>query len=163
MKSAFLQFGIIPIKIIKCVNEKSINLKVNIQHLFRTISCGRTIPGSILLAAENNLGMCLSLLHRLQLPVSFTEMLGNCSKQIKHLTDCRVAISLWKSVILAITSGLLNCGNLCDCCGSWVCSCTRFLALNYVRRTHKNLNSRRNITNFVFFAVKFLLFTYLLK
>ena len=95
MKSAFLQFGIIPIKIIKCVSQIiAMNLKVHIQHLLHTISCGSTIPGSILLAAENNLDMCLSLLHRLQLPVSFTEMLGNCSKQIKHFTDCRVAISL---------------------------------------------------------------------
>ena len=74
---------------------------------------------SILLPAENNLGICLSLSQHLQLPLSLIDMFGNCSRQMQHLSNCRAARLSWKPLILApwISSGLSNRGNLGGCAG----------------------------------------------
>ena len=67
-----------------------------------TVSSNGTEPGSILLPAENNLGICLSLSQRLQLPLSLIDMFGNRSRQTQHLSNCRVARLSWKPLILAL-------------------------------------------------------------
>ena len=56
-----------------------------------TVSSNGTEPGSILLPAENNLGICLSLSQRLQLPLSLIDMFGNRSRQMQQLSNCRAA------------------------------------------------------------------------
>ena len=84
---------------------------VYVCKMLLTISSGGTGPGSILLAAENCLGTWLSLWHRLQQFISVKEILGNRSRHIEHLTGSNDANSLWNSVILAITAGLLKCNS----------------------------------------------------
>ena len=74
-----------------------------------TVGSNGTEPGFILLPAENNLGICLSLSQRLQLPLSVINMFGNRSRPMQNLSN---SMLLWKPLILAISSGLLYRGNL---------------------------------------------------
>ena len=80
-----------------------------------TVGSNGTEPGFILLPAENNLGICLSLSQSLQLPLSVINMFGNHSRPMQNLSNSMLS---WKPLILAISSGLLYRGNLWGC-GSW--------------------------------------------
>ena len=70
-----------------------------------TVGSNGTEPGFILLPAENNLGICLSLSQHLQLPLSVINMFG----YRQNLSNTMLS---WKPLILAISSGLLYRGNL---------------------------------------------------
>ena len=74
-----------------------------------TLGSNGTEPGFILLPAENNLGICLSLSQCLQLSLSVINMFGNRSRPMQNLSNTMLS---WKPLILAISSGLLYRGNL---------------------------------------------------
>ena len=54
--------------------------------------CG---PGSMLLCAQYNFGMCYFLLHRVCTPASSTFKIWNFSKQTEHFTCCDCTSPSW--------------------------------------------------------------------
>ena len=69
-----------------------------IVNVLLTVSSNGTEPGSILLPAKNYLGICLSLLQRLQLPLACLEIVldkRNISL-IVELQDYHGSLSFWQ-------------------------------------------------------------------
>ena len=55
-----------------------------------TVSSGGTVPGSMLLSADYNLGICLSLVHLLQTFIPSTDFDRKCSVQTEQDEDSKL-------------------------------------------------------------------------